>query len=121
MKALEEDEKSIDKRLSYKEKRRKAAEDVKNYHICEEITEEMTSLAHEKRVLSEEFKILEKKEKQFKLYFKKKGSTSSTSSPPSSRSSTPCPVSDSEYAPKCEAIPEKYICTECSDVDTKLQ
>ena len=39
LKALEEDVKSINKRLSYKEKRRKAAEDVKNYHICKEITE----------------------------------------------------------------------------------
>ena len=58
----------------------------------------MTSLAREKRVLNEEFKILEKKEKQSKSYFQRKRSTSSTS-PPSSRSSTPCPVSDREYAP----------------------
>ena len=98
MKALEEDIKGIDDRLSYKEKRRKAAEDVKNYRMCEEITEEMTSLMQEKRVLSDKFKILDKKEKQSKLYFKKKGSTSSTSSPPSSRSSTPCPTSDRECA-----------------------
>ena len=64
--------KAIDDRLSYKEKRRIAAEDVKNYRICEEITDKMTSLAREKRVLNEEFKILEKKEKQWKSYFKKK-------------------------------------------------
>ena len=48
MKALEEDIKGIDDRLSYNEKRRKAAEDVNNYCMCEEINEEMTSLMHEK-------------------------------------------------------------------------
>ena len=48
MKALEEDIKGIDYCLSYNEKRRKAAEDVKNYCMCEEITEEMTLIMHEK-------------------------------------------------------------------------
>ena len=84
MKSLEEDIKSLGERISYKEKRRKAAEDVKNYRLCDEITEEIMSLSREKRELTAELKLLNQKECQSKSYFKRKSRSSKSGSESSS-------------------------------------
>ena len=44
MKTLEDDIKNINEQISFKQKRRQAAENSKNYLICDEITEEIGSL-----------------------------------------------------------------------------
>ena len=108
MKALEEDIKNIAERVSYKEKRRKAAEDTKSYRICDEITEEIASLSHEKRQLTAELNILTRKDQHSKGYYHRKASAScSSASPQSSRNSTPCP-NDSETDDQVPAFIEKW-------------
>ena len=72
MKHLEEDLKNCNKRISYKEKRREAGENVKNYRICDKITEEISSLHREKRQMVD---LLHRKEKQSKNYLRRKKSS----------------------------------------------
>ena len=58
MKTLEDDLKNIKERTSYKEKRCRVAEDLKNYRLCDEITEEIGTLSRECRQLEAELKLL---------------------------------------------------------------
>ena len=51
-------------RIGFKEKRRFAAENVKDYKKCDEITEEISSLKHRCRELEAEFKYLKSKDRQ---------------------------------------------------------
>ena len=101
MKTLEDDIKNIKEHISYKEKRRQAAEDIKNYRVCDDITEEIGSLSKESRQLAAELKLLAKKDKHSKLYYKRK-SSSSKSPQSSSRGETcsPYPGSDSDTSGK---------------------
>ena len=103
MKNVEEDIGDIKDRISFKEKRRYAAEAIRDYKKCDEITEELTHLKHKKRELEDELKALKSKEQQSKRYKDRSNSQKSNSSTEavisdtdnSSRSSTPLPHSNS--------------------------
>lgn len=64
MAAVAEDLKDIADRLSFKEKRRLAAEASRNYKLCDELTEDMSSLKTRKRELEAEMACLTKKSKR---------------------------------------------------------
>ena len=85
MKTLEDDIKNINERISFKQERRQAAANSKNYLICDEITEEIGSLTKDRRLLEAELALLAKKDKHSKLYYNRKSKSpmsSSTCSPP---------------------------------------
>ena len=71
LEAVQEDLKDVADRLSFKEKRRQAAETVRNYKLCDELTEEISNLKSQKRELEAELDILKKKSKRSQLYKKK--------------------------------------------------
>lgn len=48
MKDIEENLRDIDEDISFKEKRRAQAETVRNYHLCDELTERIGSLREKK-------------------------------------------------------------------------
>ena len=56
----------------YKEKRRQVAEDNKNYHLCDELTEEIKTLSTEKRQHVAKLKLLQKKDEFSKSYHTQK-------------------------------------------------
>ncbi|XP_065918714.1 uncharacterized protein [Dysidea avara] len=67
-KRLEEDIQNLKERISYKEKRRQMAENVKNYKACDDITAEIASLSKQKRELENELLVLQKKTKRSMSY-----------------------------------------------------
>ena len=67
------------------------AEDQRNYKLCDEITEEISSLSKECCALELDLKELTKKDTRYKGYYSKKNSLSSTSSDNSAQ-----PLSESE-------------------------
>lgn len=90
--------KSLDERLMYKDKERDMANNVRQYRRCEEITREMSELQEKKCEYEAEKKLLNQKQMQ-SAWYKKKSSNStlslrlSTPLPLSSHSSTPLPLS----------------------------
>ena len=78
MKNIEEDIGDISDRIKFKEKRRSAAEVVRDYKKCDEVTEEISQLKHKKRELEEELKQLKVKDRQSKWYRKRVESQTST-------------------------------------------
>ena len=59
--ALEEDIKNLDQQLLFKEKRRQQAECIRNYKVCDEITEEIRIVKQQQRKLTEELNIYREK------------------------------------------------------------
>ena len=98
MKDINENIQDIDEDISFKEKRRAQAESIRDYRLCDELTERIGSLKDKKRLLRKELSLLEKKETKSVWYKKKKklnqqhscakGSTLSRSTSPSGMSST---------------------------------
>ena len=80
MKALEEEIINIKDRISYKEKRREMAENIKNYKNCDDLTEEISSLSKQQQELESELMLLHKKDKRAKSYQIKKQLNSSQGS-----------------------------------------
>ncbi len=80
LEAVQEDLKDVTDRLAYKVKRRQAAETVRNYKLCDELTDDISNLKSKKRELEAEVAILKKKSKRSEGYKKRKscGSTSDT-------------------------------------------
>ena len=74
---VQEDIRDLKDRIGFKERRRFAAENVKDYRKCDEITEEISSLKHRCLELEAELKQLKSKDRQSKWYFKKKSSSDS--------------------------------------------
>lgn len=94
VRALEEDVANLDQQLSFKEKRRQQAENIRNYKACEEITQEIRLVTQRRRQLFEELSQYRKKERKAKWYQRnkgkgKKGSSSSHSSDASAPLSSP--------------------------------
>ena len=98
MKTVEEEIKHLKERMTYKEKRRQMSEDQRNYKLCDEITEEISALSKECRVLELELKELTKKDNRSKGYHSKKISLSSTSSDNSAVSPQPPSEYETESA-----------------------
>ena len=98
--AINDELKSLDERLMYKNKEREMASNVKQYRRCEELTREMSELKEKKREYEAEKKLLDRKQMKSAWYKKKLAASSPTQSsrsvtplPQSSRSSTPLPLS----------------------------
>ena len=85
MKRLEEDIQNLKERISYKEKRRQMAENVKNYKACDDITEEIASLSKQKRELENELLVLQKKTKRSMSYHSRNVASSQGSGDSSSK------------------------------------
>ena len=69
---LEEDLKQFDQQILFKEKRRDQAESVRNYKLCDELTEEVGKLKATRREAFNELKLFQKKEKQARWYQEKR-------------------------------------------------
>ena len=89
---IEEELTDLRQRISFKEKRVIAAENMKNYKVCDEITGEISEIKAKCRELEAELKLLLTKEKRSKRQYKR--STSSTSGDQTEDNpSSPCSVS----------------------------
>ena len=91
---LEEDIKDINDQLQFKEKRREQAELARNYKLCDQLTEEMSSLKKQKREREEELRLWKRKQQQGSWYKKRSRLSTSTSDSDieqHSRSSTTAP------------------------------
>ena len=69
---LQDKIKDMNERIEFKNKRRDAASNVRNYKECDEFTEQMSNLKNEKRLLETELSALTKKQKKSVWYKKKK-------------------------------------------------
>lgn len=65
---LKEDIANIDQQLIFKEKRHQQAEGIRNYRVCDEITEEIGLVKQQRRKLSDELNMYRKKERKAKWY-----------------------------------------------------
>ena len=100
--------KDVTDQLGYKEKRREAASNIRDYKECDRLTEQMSVLKSEKRQLEFELSSLTKKQKKSLWYQKRKrasldnellDSSSCTPSPVSSRLTSPSPVGSCVTSP----------------------
>lgn len=105
---------NLKERLSYKYKRRSAAEAIKNYKLCDEISEEIGTVSKEMNELNQELSELMKKEKKSKRYHRsvlkspssrEEGSSLSDDFDHSQRCSTPSGSTTSEVSGKRGATP----------------
>ena len=115
---LKEDIKDCNDRILFKEKRCEAASGVKNYKLCDNLSEEIVALKSRRREFEAELKVFERKEQKSKWYHKKKSHSSVAHSSESesdsfshpttpmsrSRSSTPIVSSDSEHSIRCVSL-----------------
>ena len=76
---LQDKIKDLNERIEFKNKRRDAASNVRNYKECDELTEKMSNLKNEKRLLDTELSALTKKQKKSVWYKKKKNYTDDNS------------------------------------------
>lgn len=76
---MTEDLKDTADRMSFKEKQRLAAENSRNYKLCDELTEEMSSIKTRKWELEAELAALKRKSKRAEKYKKKCSSSGSVS------------------------------------------
>ena len=76
---LQDKIKDMNERIEFKNKRRDAASNVMNYKECDELTEQMSNLKNEKRLLETELSALTKKQKKSVWYKKKKNDTDDNS------------------------------------------
>ena len=107
--AINDELKSLDERLMYKDKEREMAGNVRQYRRCEELTRGMAELKEKKRELEAEKRLLNRKQMQAQWYKKKSSASNSTpstplsqtsrSTTPSSRSTTPLPLSSRSTTP----------------------
>ena len=72
IKELEEDLKQLDQQIMFKEKRRDQAETVRNYKLCDELTEDVGKLKGTRREAFNELKRFQRKEKQARWYQEKR-------------------------------------------------
>ena len=84
---LQEDVKDLKDRLSYKEKQRDQATQSMNYKLCDQLTEEMTSVKKQLRQVERELSEWTRKQNKSQWYLqRKKNQNSSTSTPGDSES-----------------------------------
>ena len=92
IKGLSEEIAQIKDTIRFKDLRLKQAEEVKNYRLCDQISEELLQLKRDRSHLEAELHVWEKKEKRSKSYFRRLSSDTSEDSdfPLSSLSSATC-------------------------------
>ena len=67
----------IKEEVSFKERRVEAGAQLKNFKLCDQVTDEISELQKQRRALEMELQCLEKKEKKSKWYQKQKVTLSS--------------------------------------------
>ena len=72
MSGLQEKIKDVSDQIGYKEKRRDAADKVRNYKECDQLTEQICSLRSEEEQFESELKELQKSEKVYEVLSAKK-------------------------------------------------
>ena len=106
---LEDRIKDLNDTLVYKEKRREKESNVHNYKECDELTQQMSQVKAERRLLEKELEQLKKKSQRSSTYLKRKKKVSkqtSCGSSSDSRSSTPL------FSPRSE---DKHRAKSCED------
>ena len=92
IKQLEEEVINLDQQIQFKLMRRKDAESAKRYKVCEEITEEILAVSHERNRVHCELSALKQKEKKSLWYMRKRNRSQSTES----TSTVSCTSDDSD-------------------------
>lgn len=69
---IQDKTKDLNDQIGYKQKRREAAINVRNYKECDKLTEEMSELKSQKRKLETELTLLTKKQQKSSWYYKTK-------------------------------------------------
>ena len=67
---IQDKAKDLNDQIGYKQKRREAANNVRNYKECDKLTEEMSELKSQKRKLETELALLTKKQRKSSWYYK---------------------------------------------------
>ena len=124
MKNIEEDCQDLTDRISYREKRIRACENISDYKKCDELKEEISALKRQRRELKAELKQIEKSNYQSEWDFKKKGNPVSepeaSSSSDRSRSSTPFPSRCSTPLPRSSSeVPSSPLYAGSPQLDSK--
>ncbi len=78
--ALEEGIANFDEQLRFKEKRRQQAETVRNYKLCDELTEEIGIVKQQRREMADELALFRTKDRKSKWYKKRKEARKSSDS-----------------------------------------
>ena len=86
MQQIQEEVKTINTQLSFKERRVEAGAQLKNFKLCDQLTDEISELQRQRRALEMELQCLEKKEKNSNWYQKQKATRKRALSPLSSDS-----------------------------------
>lgn len=109
---LSEDIKDTSDQISFKEKRRDVAQNVKDYKMCEELTDSIIDLREKKRELEVEHDLLVSKQARLEKKRRSSSMSDETSFPPSSEDDyTPDISSDSASTP-CDSQPIASTCSE---------
>lgn len=72
IKSLKEEIANLDEQIKFKEKRREQSEAVRNYKLCEDITQEIGIVKQQWRELSGELATIQDKQRKAKWYAKKR-------------------------------------------------
>ena len=102
--ALEEDIANLDKQLHFKNKRLQQAENIKNYKLCEDITEEIQVVTRQRRELREELQRFREKERKSRWYQRTKNAQCSASNATSDDSDIPMSSPGSSRASSREVV-----------------
>ena len=102
---IEEDVRDLCDQLEFKRKRQEQAEMSRNYKVCDQLTEEMSSLKKRKRECEEELRLWKRKQQQGRWYKRSKKRLSTSESEGDARqqrtrslSTTPSPSTQSSRA-----------------------
>ena len=100
---------TINQQITFKQKRIDAAIDIKNFKLCDSLSNEIDELQQRRRELNNELKLLQKKDKKARWYQDQKrlqsSSDSESSSPSKRRSVSITPASSRPHSPESIVIP----------------
>lgn len=108
--------KDLSEQLHYKNLRRVAAENVHNYKECDKLTEQMSTLKHERHTLELELKALTKKQKKAEWYLTKKAIPLKVSPPQNNLMSRPPSSSPEPRSSSGSSVPPTPV--SCSSISS---
>lgn len=129
---IQEEVGTINQQITFKEKRIESAVEIKNFKLCDNLSEEIHELQKRRQELNNELKLMQKKDKKARWYQTKKqiqsSSDSESSSPSKRRSISITPSSSRPHSPESIVIPsdsdeggeKKSSIPKLSPVPTKL-
>lgn len=112
---VDEELKSLNERLMYKEKERDMASNIRNYRRCEELTREKSELKERRREYQKEKKLLHRKQMQSAWYRRK---SSALKSALSSHTTTSVPLSP---VSQCDSTVSLGSSSEQEDTDSSVR